>query len=506
MTEAQQLAANMADWRWRLSHLYFIQNEQNEKVLFVPKPEQLDLLENMTGWDCILKARQLGFTTLIDIFFLDQVIFADLQAVIIAHERDAVEDIFRKKVKFPYENLPESVRAQNPARNDTANMYVFEKGGAIRVAQSGRSGTYQLVHVSEFGKIARRYPERADEIISGTFPTVHEGGIVFVESTAEGTGGAFYEMVKQAEKTDASIAASGRERQRMEFKLHFYPWWKEPKYRLNPEGIRITPEFAGYFAKLQLEHGIKLDAEQAAWYVVMAGVQKDKMKREFPSTVDEAFEGANEERYFAQQMTKARKAGRIKVIPYIAARGVNLFFDLGRDTTCWWAHQFIALEHRLVGYHAHVGEQLDAVALEIQRRGYIVRNIYLPHDGNDQSILPGTTTPKKVFEQLFPGAKVRVVPRVPTKYLAIDAARSRIAECWFHEVDCAKGIEGLDNYRKKWSESLGDWLDTPRHDEHSHPADAFQTFACGWEPGHEQAAPVTPASFPGLAPRPGAYA
>jgi hypothetical protein len=33
-------------------------------------------------------------------------------------------------------------------------------------------------------------------------------------------------------------------------------------------------------------------------------------------------------------------------------------------------------------------------------------------------------------------------------------------------------------YRKEWDESRGVWKDCPRHDEASHGADAFLTFAC----------------------------
>jgi hypothetical protein len=43
---------------------------------------------------------------------------------------------------------------------------------------------------------------------------------------------------------------------------------------------------------------------------------------------------------------------------------------------------------------------------------------------------------------------------------------------------------------------LGNWSDEPRHDIHSHGADAYQTFALGWEPGHEQA--IHPRELPGL--------
>jgi hypothetical protein len=124
--------SQLGDWRWRIANLYYITNEKGECVKFTPKPEQLDAAEHsMDGWNLILKARQLGFTTLIDLFALDQAFFVDdLQAAIIAHERQAVEDIFRNKVKYPYERLPQALRDWNPARNDTANMLVFVNAGA----------------------------------------------------------------------------------------------------------------------------------------------------------------------------------------------------------------------------------------------------------------------------------------------------------------------------------------------------------------------------------------
>ena len=40
------------------------------------------------------------------------------------------------------------------------------------------------------------------------------------------------------------------------------------------------------------------------------------------------------------------------------------------------------------------------------------------------------------------------------------------------------GMRRLRAYRKDWDESRGVWKDRPRHDEASHGADAFLTFAC----------------------------
>jgi hypothetical protein len=39
------------------------------------------------------------------------------------------------------------------------------------------------------------------------------------------------------------------------------------------------------------------------------------------------------------------------------------------------------------------------------------------------------------------------------------------------------GLRRLRAYRKEWDESRGVWKDRPRHDDASHGADAFLTFA-----------------------------
>ena len=44
-------------------------------------------------------------------------------------------------------------------------------------------------------------------------------------------------------------------------------------------------------------------------------------------------------------------------------------------------------------------------------------------------------------------------------------------------------LKRLRAYRKEWDEDRGVWKDRPRHDEASHGADAFLTFACsGYTP------------------------
>lgn len=53
------------------------------------------------------------------------------------------------------------------------------------------------------------------------------------------------------------------------------------------------------------------------------------MKREFPSTPEEAFETSNEGAYYSKQITKARIKGRIRKVYYDANVPVHTAWDLG---------------------------------------------------------------------------------------------------------------------------------------------------------------------------------
>jgi len=71
-----------------------------------------------------------------------------------------------------------------------------------------------------------------------------------------------------------------------------------------------------------------------------------------------------------------------------------------------------------------------------------------------------------------------IVERPRNKLEAITAARAAFARCQFDERGCDLCLRRLRAYRKEWDESRGVWKDRPRHDDSSHGADAFLTFAC----------------------------
>ena len=469
----------LRDLRWRLDNLYWIITDDGKRLKFKMNEQQLWLLENLWFLNIILKSRQHGFTTFIGILAVDCAVFNDnFAAGIIAHGLKEAQAIFRTKVKFVFENIPEWALGGVRVVNDSASELVFSNGSSIVVGTSMRSGTLQFLHVSEFGKISRRYPEKAKEIVTGAFNTVRPGQLIFVESTAEGRDGNFYKMVKLAR--DALRLAAVQTK--LDFRFHFFAWWQDPKNRLDPKGVVITAEMKGYFEELA-ESGITLDAAQKAWYVKKEQTQGEEMMREHPSTPDEAFKAAVDGAYYSKQMALLRTRKKIGVVPHIPSMPVDTFWDLGRnDINAIWFHQLIAGEHRFCKYYQNAGEDLAHYVGVMQKTGYIWGRHFLPHDAENKNLERNESRVDRLVELGISQEKIVVVPRTENLGTAIEHTRRILPTCWFDEENCAEGIEALDKYQKEWDDRNGTWRNTPRHDEWSNGADAFRQFAQGWTP------------------------
>src|SRR5215217_4436750 len=231
------------DPRWRLSNLYWITDKAGRAIQFVPNSAQLKFLDEVHTLNLILKARQLGFTTLCCLIYLDACVFTPhTRAGVIAHRLDDAKVIFRDKIKFPYDRLDDGIRAAAPAVQDSVDTLTFGNNSSVRVSTSMRSGTLQYLHVSEFGKICSQYPEKAREIVTGALNTVESGQFVVIESTAEGQEGAFYEMTQRSR----ARAAAGVAPTPLDYRFHFFPWWKDASYALH-DAVVIGAEDERYF-------------------------------------------------------------------------------------------------------------------------------------------------------------------------------------------------------------------------------------------------------------------
>ncbi|MBO6782594.1 MAG: terminase [Alphaproteobacteria bacterium] len=463
--------------RWRLDNLYQVRDAYGRRVQFRMNRVQRRLFENRHNLNLVLKARQLGMTTFIQLLMLDTCLFKpNMTAGTVAHTLHDAETIFRDKIRFPYEHLPSEIRRATPAVTDSARELAFANGSRLRVGTSLRSGTYQYLHISEHGAICARYPDKAAEIRAGALNTVHPGQTIYIESTAEGREGDFHDFCQAAMRR----AAEGQPETALDFRFHFFPWWENPGYVLPPAGVRIGAGLEAYFERLDAE-GIVLSPGQKAWYARKSEQQGDRMMREFPATPEEAFAASNEGAYFRREMARVRAEGRICVVPHEPGLPVNTFWDLGINDNCVvWFHQRAGREDRFIDYLETSGDGLPEIVRALRAKPYTYATHCLPHDVEVRELGTGLSR-RRMLEDL--GVRpVRTVPRTADIGADIQAARNALARCWFDAARCEAGLRHLDGYRREWDGRAGVWKDRPRHDAASHAADAFRMFAVGFRP------------------------
>lgn len=241
----------------------------------------------------ILKARQLGFSTLTEgLIFHACATRKNVNALIVAHREDATANLFRMSKLF-YDELPAPVKPMLRASN--AQELVFENPSKLRSEREarpglrsrircataggrgiGRSDTLQCVHLSEYAF----WPDGADgkaSTLAGILQAVPSlpGTMVVIESTANG-----FEDFK--ERWDAAVAGEN------DFEPVFFAWFENPEYSMPVvPGTEWTPE------ERDLKAAYQLTDEQLQWrrwcIANNCGGSLDMFRQEYPASPGEAF-------------------------------------------------------------------------------------------------------------------------------------------------------------------------------------------------------------------------
>jgi len=269
-----------------MSHLYTIVDKNLRKIVFKRNRAQLDFDNNKHTRNVILKSRQLGFTTHEAIDSLDDCLFTrNFSDLFIAHTKEDAIEIFDKKVELAWKNFNEELSKLWKVDSSTANKLKFDFGDGnfsqMIVSNSGRSGTHNRVHISEFAKLCAKYPAKADEIITGTIPSVPQDGRIDIESTAEGMGGHFYDIFWEAWTRKREPLAT-------EFKAHFYNWQWDDEDISKIERLIPTAQMeeGEKFKNYQASHNLS-DQEITYYYTKWLSLKKDwdKLHQEYPTCV-----------------------------------------------------------------------------------------------------------------------------------------------------------------------------------------------------------------------------
>lgn len=307
------------DKLWRMNNLYWITTKGGKKEVFRMNRAQKHFYDHyLTGPDfwfrhIILKSRQLGFTTFIDLWILDEILFnPNREGMIIADKVQNAKEIFDKKVDFAMNNFSPELKdllfkvSRNSAKKIqvTFNDIMGDKSvSSIAVDISGRGGTYQYLHVSEFASMCALFPERSNKLEQETIPALPFGAFVFFESTAEGMSGRFYDLFNEAWNNKAKLT---RQMSIAKYVPHFYNWqWDDVEMASITDNISITDMEQGEidWAEYRTEHKLT-DTEITYYYLkwLQLGKSVHKLRQEYPTTAEEAFVNSGQA-YFSTTKT-----------------------------------------------------------------------------------------------------------------------------------------------------------------------------------------------------------
>jgi hypothetical protein len=485
---------------WRLSNLYWIEDERGNKVKFRPNLVQRLYLKDMWYLNVVLKSRQHGMSTLINIMQLDECLFNSNHTAGIVDKTD--KDGMKKlsKMKFAYDHLDDPDDPTTSALGSKlkesvlllrANDHEMEFSNESKVwcGTSLRGGTVQNLHISELGPIAYNYPKRAEEIRTGALNTVHAGSKITIESTHEGgRSGLNYEMVALSRSN-----GDGDDLSQLDWRFHFYAWWQDPKNSvpLGPRGLIMDKETEDYFKFLVADHGIELSDEQKNWYVKKYQTQREAMWREHPSIPEEALDAVVRGSIYGSQINELRRQGRIRDFHHDPGGQLFTAWDLGQsDYTTIWLIQMLGPEWSLLRYYASLGQGEVHYAQVVDeweaRYDMKISCHFLPHDA-DNRVGPGVTW-RTALENA--GLRnIKTVPRTPDVWIGINHLRNLLPRAYIHLEGCGtewqldggviipSGLSCLQAYHTEPESSRGRIMEMPVHDENSHGADGLRTFA-----------------------------
>ena len=307
--ELAKLDKRLLDPIWRLNNLYKVIDKEGSIVIFKPNVFQQDILNNFHCRMVVAKARQLGISTFMSILALDQCLFNQyFSAAITADKKENADNLF-SRFEFAWEHMDSRVKELLGLKTETDSktMIKFSNGSSCRVGTTIHSGTYQLLHISEFGPLCAASADKASTLIKSALPTVPAGkGIIVIESTAEGEGNQFEDIAKSAKEETERAAQEGRALFPNEWKLFFFPWFTNPEYQYDDSVVidrktgvaAFSPTDLEYRRKTLEETGTELTDGQLLFYSAMRrSLGSEDILTQYPATFEDAFK-ASGERYF----------------------------------------------------------------------------------------------------------------------------------------------------------------------------------------------------------------
>lgn len=386
---------NEAQWRrWSSDPIAFfaeavtIQHPSRGRVPFVLRDAQRETLQAFVESDrvIILKARQIGFSTLVANYALWLALFREDQQIILLSktEREAVELL--TKAKYAFSGLPEWVRARAPRlTNDHQLKMIFNNNSVVESLPSkqdpARGRSVSLVIVDEWAFFEN--PEAAWASIE---PITDIGGRVIALSTANGAGTFYHDMWVRAR-----AGTNG-------FRPVFFPWSAVPERDENWYETKRQ-------SMLQWQLWQEYPSNEEECFIRSGNPVFDlDMLREFESSVPDSGYLAPASQYGHTYEFRATTAGPLYVWKFPQS---DHGYVIGADTSEGLVHgdyscaQVIdqATGEVVAVWHGHIDP--DLFGTELERLGYWYNRALIGPEANNHGLTTCKTLQKAGYPRIY---------------------------------------------------------------------------------------------------------
>lgn len=280
--------------------LFHIRSKERGIITWTPSDAQrMILLDKDTGADIILKARQLGISTMTVLEFLAYLLLVDgFNGIIISEDEDKAKQLLqiawlaldmlpeRYKVPLKY-GRDRYIITEAPVYDKKGKRIGGGRGSSLYIGTAGkytlgRGQTIHAAHMSELAFWPSEAGQDADDLLQGLEEAVPDrpGAILRIESTANGFGNVFHQYWVKAGR------GVGR------YRGHFFPWWfsLDDEYRKPVRGSFVRTEEEQDLVEVVFQHyRFRLTDEHLQWRRDKIEQKGKKFWVEYPEGPDSCF-------------------------------------------------------------------------------------------------------------------------------------------------------------------------------------------------------------------------
>lgn len=474
-TEEDLIVKYLSSKLWRLNNLYTIIDKDGQRIPFKMNLSQHRVYAASLKHPrlIILKSRQQGISTFWLLSFLDDaIVLPDFQIGLMAQGKSEASTLL-KRVNLAWTTFSPELKeflALKLLRDNTEELS-FSNNSTLFIRTSFRSATLQRLHISEFGKIANKYPDRANETKTGTLQAIRPGNTVVIESTAEGEN-EFKRMWVKAEEAKKRVETMGLPAYAgKDFMPVFLSWLDDPDcVSIHPEEPSLKQ--LEYFSDLEAKLNRIITTEQRNFWIQQYRELGEAIYQEYPATPEEAFTKIRDGSYYANIFSKAVvQKGHIVDNLYDPALETYVMMDLGVNDMFVLAYfQRWRTEWRIIDEYMNTGEGLEFYVGHMKSTPYDIAKVICPHDIRVTELGTGKSRLARLRE--LGVSHIEVLPRMPILD-GIEKVRATLPNMWF-DSKCTYLADCMRNYSKEWDETHGVWKAKPLHDHWSHGADTIR--------------------------------